>query len=360
MRRAFVTLVTLVTACSDSPAPATATVLADSLSEGGRYVRSVMDTMQAHSVNRKLIDWTRLRAQVLAGVPAGARTGDVYSSVKVALVLLGDHHSSYTTGGGVHYSSGMDLDCSAPTIYGVPAFGPESDVGFVRVYSFSGDSVQATAAANGIQQTIRTADSDLVRGWIVDLRGNGGGNMWPMIAGIGPILGAGTAGYFIDPDAESLPWGYDGKASLYNGEAAVVVATPHTLRLASPRVAVLIDRAVASSGEAVAVAFKQRPNTRFFGTATCGLSTAVRGYTMSDGAVLYLARAVMADRTSHSYGGTLTPDEVIAEPSAVVPRALAWLRTGVVLNQAATATRTGSFIGRTNEAQLRFVVRNRR
>ena len=31
------------------------------------------------------------------------------------------------------------------------------------------------------------------------LRGNGGGNMWPMIAGVGPLLGEGPLGYFIGP-----------------------------------------------------------------------------------------------------------------------------------------------------------------
>jgi len=34
-------------------------------------------------------------------------------------------------------------------------------------------------------------------GWIIDLRGNGGGNMWPMLAGIGFVLGDGPAGSFV-------------------------------------------------------------------------------------------------------------------------------------------------------------------
>ena len=50
-----------------------------------------------------------------------------------------------------------------------------------------------------IQDQIKIMDHPYNIGWIVDLRGNGGGNMWPMLAGIGPILGEGIAGYFIDP-----------------------------------------------------------------------------------------------------------------------------------------------------------------
>lgn len=36
-------------------------------------------------------------------------------------------------------------------------------------------------------------------GWIVDLCGNGGGNMWPIIAGVGSVLGDDLLGFFISP-----------------------------------------------------------------------------------------------------------------------------------------------------------------
>jgi C-terminal processing protease CtpA/Prc len=35
-------------------------------------------------------------------------------------------------------------------------------------------------------------DQGNLAGWIVDLRNNGGGNMWPMLTGIGSILGEGV------------------------------------------------------------------------------------------------------------------------------------------------------------------------
>jgi carboxyl-terminal processing protease len=52
-----------------------------------------------------------------------------------------------------------------------------------------------------------------------------------------------------------------------------LVKAPYKLVVPSPRVAVLTDTGVASSGEAIA--FRGRPNTRSFGTPTCGLSTDV-------------------------------------------------------------------------------------
>ena len=149
--------------------------------------------------------------------------------------------------------------------------------------------------ADAIQRRIAALDHDDLAGWIVDLRGNGGGNMWPMIAGVGPIVGEGILGYFVDPVGVESVWEYPTGASFLDGAQYARVTTPYILRRQNPRVAVLTNNGVASSGEAVAIAFRQRPNTRSFGTATCGLSTSNRGYPLSDGAVLYLTTSVMAD-----------------------------------------------------------------
>jgi carboxyl-terminal processing protease len=136
-----------------------------------------------------------------------------------------------------------------------------------------------------------------------------------------------------------MSWGYDGTGSQMNGAVMQVASVPHTLSSSSPKVAVLIDQRVGSAGEAVAVAFKQRANTRFFGTATCGASTANVDFRLSDGALLYLTVSVMADRTRQLYGGPLQPDEVITDMSAVAPRAVVWLRAGSYLREREAGTR---------------------
>ena len=45
-------------------------------------------------------------------------------------------------------------------------------------------------------------------GWIVDLRGNGGSNMWAALAGLGPLLGEGPVGFFKDRRGRQ-EWVYD-------------------------------------------------------------------------------------------------------------------------------------------------------
>jgi hypothetical protein len=84
------------------------------------------------------------------------------------------------------------------------------------------------------------------------------------------------------------------------------------------RVPKLLGPQVASSGEAIAVAFQGRPNTQTFGGPTRGTPTGIEGFTLSDGAVIGLTVGQFADRTGRLYGplGGLVPDESGGEVEA--------------------------------------------
>lgn len=160
-------------------------------------------------------------------------------------------------------------------------------------------------------------------GWIVDLRGNVGDNMWPMLAGIGPLLGEGDhLGEFFTLDSHSA-WKYrdgvaaeieDGKENPY----PAVAGAPYKLA-GTPKVAVLIDRRTGSSGEAIAIAFRGRPETRFFGDHTQGASAANDVVKLSDGASMWLTIGVDADRTGKQYMEGFDPDEVIRLGDKILP-----------------------------------------
>jgi carboxyl-terminal processing protease len=145
---------------------------------------------------------------------------------------------------------------------------------------------------------------------------------------VAPVLGEGVAGYFVPPGASPTEWGYRSGGAFAGASVVVQTSAPYTLIRPAPRVAVLTDNVVASSGEAVVVAFRARPSTRSFGSATCGLSTANQGFSLSDGASLLLTVSVMADRTLTPYGRPLVPDESVSGDAEVVQAAIAWLRRG--------------------------------
>ena len=120
--------------------------------------------------------------------------------------------------------AGLDLrGCGWP---GVDTPTLPATVGFIRIGAFGGSADEARDFANGLQRQIASADRDDLAGWIVDVRGNGGGNMWPMIAGVGPILGEGRAGYFIDPVGAEIFWEYRDGASWEGGDLAQRVGPP--------------------------------------------------------------------------------------------------------------------------------------
>src|SRR5690348_5042975 len=54
---------------------------------------------------------------------------------------------------------------------------------------FAENESQFVRFETNLQRIIGDLDRYHPDGWVVDLRGNVGGNMWPMLAGIGPLLG---------------------------------------------------------------------------------------------------------------------------------------------------------------------------
>ena len=108
----------------------------------------------------------------------------------------------------------------------------------------------------------------------------------------------------------------------------VIPSTVYQLRSPNPRVAVLSDQSNMSAGESTLISFMGRPDVRVFGAPSCGLSTGVAGLAMRDGATLWLARSIMADRTGRKYGGAVLPDENITNQTQQVARAVQWLQSG--------------------------------
>ena len=311
-------------ACGGGGETSTPNTPSGTLSPAARtYLTELVAVMQEHSINRGKIDWNAFRTSVMTAAGAAQSVEQTFPAIRTALEMLGDGHSFYRPVTGTSITAARA--CVAPNA-DTPALPPT--VGYVRVGAFSGSAAEATAFANAVQGAIASADRDGLAGWIVDLRGNGGGNMWPMLAGVGPVLGAGRAGYFIDALGAATAWEYPGRRVLAQRGAAPERRPPYRLRRESPRVAVLIDGATGSSGEAITIAFQRRPDTRTFGTATCGRSTANQQYMMSDGALLFLTVAVMADRTRAPYGAQIAPDEPVTDPRDAEQRAVAWLQTG--------------------------------
>lgn len=286
------------------------------------FLNEMINIMKTNSINRKTIDWGDFRTKVFAKASGAETLTEIYPAITEALTLLGDNHSVFfgPTGNTISVHT---IRCNVQTT-AIPTL--PYNIGYVKVDQFGKaiDSPEAVAYAQEIQEQIESQDNSDVIGWIVDLRGNLGGNMWPMIAGIGPILGGGIAGYFIDPDNVEYSWGYQNGASLSEGNVVVQVPDPYELLVPNPKVAVLLDNGIASSGEVVAISFRGREMTKSFGSPTCGLSTANSTFTLSGNCKLALTVAYLADRNKNLFGMPIPPDQASTNES-IVQDAVEWI-----------------------------------
>jgi hypothetical protein len=288
------------------------------------YLEEMVRTMQAESANSRAIDWARFRADVLAaGAPQTVQ--EAYPAIELALRSLNDFESHYVSRTGRLLGPSPEPSCtsSPATTSSLP-----ETIGYVKVNGCPCEGPAANEYAETLQKAIRMADRPGLIGWIVDLREDGGGNMWPMMAGLGPILGEGIMGWIVYNNRE-YEREYRGGAALSLGDAFARVASPYTLLEPAPRVAVLTGGGTNSAGEAIVVWFKGRPDTRSFGTPTCGHHHLLVGpFRLTDGGLLTLKNANNADRLKRPYAGPVAPDETIAEPAEAISRAVRWLETG--------------------------------
>ena len=279
------------------------------------YLESVIALTQTNSINRSQIDWPMVRREVFSRAGGAQVPSDTHAAVHWLVSALGDRHSAFLDPVAL-----KSLPARSAAVSGKPE-GRVVDgrFGYVLVPTFgSPDQASIDQFATELQSVIASVEASKPCGWVVDLRSNGGGNMWPMLAGIGPVMGAGRLGSFKDPDGRGASWSYEnGEAKSDGRTLAKTLNVPVTLHVEAPPVAILVGPTTASSGEAVAIAFRGRSSTRLFGATTRGLTTSNRVFPLSDGSLLNLTTAAFADRMGTSYQTGVTPDELWNGPPDV-------------------------------------------
>lgn len=295
-----------------------------------QYLDEVLTLIEQNHIHRNEIDWADYRRQVRAAAAGATELADLDPALQLAMDLLHDRHSFICRGQGpclVQSAQGLGGWRGWSSPGALPA-----GVAYVRVAGNFDSPLSRTQKADQLQAAVQAQDGPGLVGWIVDLRANGGGDMWPMLAGIGPVLGDGTAGSFIFPEGMTTPylapgatlaWSYSDGAAHMDGRPQVSVTVPYTLRAPAPRVAVLQDGGTGSSGEAIAISFIGRPGTRSFGAATYGVSSANWTFSLTDGGGLFLLVGLDRDRNGTGTGPpTVVPSRRTSRRQALPRRSL--------------------------------------
>ncbi|BAH38033.1 peptidase S41A family protein [Gemmatimonas aurantiaca T-27] len=315
----------LASACGgDSAEPTTPVGVTEMSARAASYIEEYIGLMQRHVHSTHRVDWTQVRARARAAAAGAQSLDDARVGIQEALLAIGEWHSFYTGPNGVTFSV-PSVPCGAASSW-LP-LQPPSDVGYVRIREFSGGVVESIAYADSVHRMIARADKPDLSGWVVDLRGNRGGNMYPMFVGIGALMGPGRYIDFIDADGGRIPVSYRNGGVFYGAEELVRIERPYHVRDHNIPIAVIVDGLVASSGEATALAFRGRPRTRLFGTPTCGMASGNITLFMSDGARVVITRSLIHDRMSTGDGGPIQPDVRAETGDEAIAQAVWWLRS---------------------------------
>ncbi len=206
----------------------------------------------------------------------------------------------------------------------------EPDIGYLKVPSFSsGDSVQLKLFAKIAQQEQKRLSDKGAKKWIVDLTQNRGGNMWPMLAGLSPLIGDGKAGYFVTKSKDIVgTWNIEnGDAFLEENDSITysVQIAQSTIDFVNHKTAILISGETASSGEALLMSFLGKKNVKTFGVKTANYTTSNSDFELSDGSILWVTVSYMADRNLRTYPNGISPMEKVQEDSLLIKKAIFWL-----------------------------------
>ena len=214
---------------------------------------------------------------------------------------------------------------------------PLEKIGYLELTLDTGSEIYPTYPTH-VQNILRFIDQSPICGWIIDLRRLNGGDIWSYLAGVGPLLGQGELGGFVYLDGSRDTWAYrDGK--IYWGDEqrneSYVRGSIYQLKNPAPPVALLTSETTIAAGELVEVAFRGRPDVRFFGEPTFGLPFLMEHTSLSDGATINLSGAFSHDRLGNVYTGPLIPDEGVttdwlkigSDQDPLIRAAADWLQT---------------------------------
>lgn len=266
------------------------------------YVISALDLMKAKSVNKHRINWDSLYIDSRKKAENLHTVRDTYPLIKNILGTLKDAHSNFFPPEMVQaYTLGYRATGQAFPV--IEAKMTENQLAYINIpgiacYHFA----EWDEFVNTFYQKIEELNSHNPKGWILDLRDNGGGMFYPMLAAMSPMLDRQNAIGTVDAEGEYSFFKYDRDGNLFEGKQLIhhfnVKKVPQ--RITKP-IVVMVSRKTSSSGEFCTVAFAGQKNTTVIGRNTMGLTSGNQEYKLSDGAFLVLTTGNIVDRTKKEY-----------------------------------------------------------
>lgn len=278
-----------------------------------RYGKDALATIGKNGIYSGSDEWKSTYEECLKMIENAESYEDTYPAIKKALSVCGGKHSMLMT-----KSESQSTSDSYDEV--LPTVSLNGDIAVIKLPDFLGTAEAGRKYAKVAEDFIHE-NRDKIKGVVLDLRGNTGGDMGPMATAVSSLL----------PDGELMYYhyrSYDVPVTLKDGVISNAGTGGKSLypdeKLKVP-VAILTDDMTASSGEALTLCFRELENTRTFGAPTAGYTSVNMLYSLYDGAQLYLTVAFDKARTGEIFKETsIEPDVATDSP---LEAALEWLRS---------------------------------
>ena len=278
-----------------------------------RYGKDALATIGKNGIYSGSDEWKSTYEECLKMIENADSYEDTYPAIKKALSVCGGKHSMLMT-----KSESQSTSDSYDEV--LPTVSLNGDIAVIKLPDFLGTAEAGRKYAKVAEDFIHE-NCDKIKGVVLDLRGNTGGDMGPMATAVSSLL----------PDGELMYYhyrSYDVPVTLKDGVISNAGTGGKSLypdeKLKVP-VAILTDGMTASSGEALTLCFRGLENTRTFGAPTAGYTSVNMLYNLYDGAQLYLTVAFDKTRTGEIFKETsIEPDVATDSP---LKAALEWLRS---------------------------------
>lgn len=276
------------------------------------YGKNALSTINKNGIFAGNDEWKSTYNECLKMIENAKNYNDTYDAIRKALSVGGGKHSMLMT-----KSESQDTTESYDEV--LPTVSLDGDIAIIKLPDFLGTAEAGQKYAKVAEDFIHE-NRDKIKGVVLDLRGNTGGDMGPMATAVSSLL----------PDGELVYYhyrSYDIPVTLKNGVVSNAGTGGKSLypdeKLNVP-VAILTDDMTASSGEALTLCFRGLERTRTFGAPTAGYTSVNMLYNMYDGAQMYLTVAFDKARTGEIFKETsIEPDVATDSP---LEAALEWLR----------------------------------
>ena len=270
------------------------------------YVRDAIQQMDRKGLYAEGEAWEAAKKDALSQNPKTLE--EAQAIINKAAKVAGGKHSYLLTADKVQAREKMSNEEVSPSI-----IMREDGICMIHLPAFAGDDENCLRYAKTILDSI----PDIVKGVCIDLRGNHGGNMYPMIAAVHRFL----------PDDVLLKFKmrrrFQSVMPIDKEFVAKIVGIDIETRINCP-VAIITDEVTASSGEAVLLCFRGLDYVRVFGAPTAGYASANESIIFYNGSILALTVSCDIART----GEVFCDDPIVPDVESNMPEeeALFWLK----------------------------------